>query len=99
MGGFSGEDQLSPLLVKNLLTKLTKFSKDTDVKYLLDNHRLLLIPSINVEGQFNQRYEELSEDQTLVNIEQDFNFGIESDQKCFKSSSSRLLAHVFKVTI
>ena len=99
IGGFSGEDTLSPLLVKRLLNKLLSFSKDNEINKLLNNHRLLLIPSINPEGQFNKREAEKTEDGTTVNVSEDFNYGIKSNKKCFKSSSARILAHILKVYI
>jgi hypothetical protein len=58
---------------------------------------LLIIPNPNIEGAFNNRKEERTESGKLVDPAFDFNYGIvDSDYKCFQTSTARLLAHIYK---
>ena len=98
LSSFDGSDQLSPSLISSLLQFFSlSYRNDKDTFYLLNNYRLLVLPHSNVEGAFNIRKEEKTETGEKVDPWFDFNYGVmDSEHKCFQTSTARLIAHLFK---
>lgn len=99
IAGFDGSDKTSSYFLSTLISNISQnYLKNPDIFYLLNNYKLLIVPSLNVEAIYNNRSKEKTENGDMVSVENDFNFGVTTKGKsCFKSSSARLLAHLFQV--
>lgn len=101
MSSLDGTDMIGPFFLSRFLRKVSEVSEsDVEMSYLLNNYRILVIPTANVLGFYSNKKEEKTAKGKLVDVELDFNYGIISDQKrCFQSTTARILAHIFKVII
>ena len=101
MSSLDGTDTIGPFFLSRFLSKVSEISEsDVEMSYLLNNYRILVIPTANIFGFYSNQKEEKTANGKLVDVELDFNSGIISDQqRCFQSTTARILAHIFKVII